>query len=194
MNSFGNFSRRRGVWAPSRLQVWKETIQAGDVVVAPAEGVYGYCCDPFNERAVHKIFSLKQRASSKGLIVLCSTIFDVRRVADISGPLQRDILKAMNEHWPGAVTLILPAKESAPDYLTGGNGTVAVRIPSAEYMHEYLAKWRGPLVSTSLNISGQTPARTASAIPYGPVALKYPETLPGTSSRIYNVITGTWER
>tara|TARA_R110000868_G_scaffold262401_1_gene520992 strand:- start:166670 stop:167179 length:510 start_codon:yes stop_codon:yes gene_type:complete len=169
-------------------------LQAGDVVVAPAEGVYGYCCDPFNERAVHKIFSLKQRASGKGLIVLCSTIYDVGRVADITGPYQADILRAMNAHWPGPVTLILPAKASTPDYLTGGRGTVAVRIPSAEYMHEYLSKWKGPLVSTSLNISGHPPVRNHNHIPYGPLALKYTSVLSGTSSSIYNVMTGAWER
>lgn len=194
VNSLGNFSRRRGVWAPSKLQAWKEVLQSGDVVVAPAEGVYGYCCDPFNERAVYKILSLKRRSSAKGLIILCSTIYDVNRVADISGPLQKDILRAMNKHWPGPTTLILPAKPSTPDYLTGGRHTVAVRIPSCEYMHEYLSKWKGPLVSTSLNISGQPAVRSDKSIPYGPIALKYTESLSGSSSTIYNVLTGAWER
>ena len=151
------------MWEPSRLERWRETLVSGDVVVAPAEGVYGYCCDPFNERAIYKIMSLKQRASNKGLIVLCRNIFDVMRVADIHGKYDREIRKAMEAHWPGQVTLILPAKASLSDALTGGRGTVAVRIPSAEYMHEYLAKWKGPLVSTSLNISGFPPARATSA-------------------------------
>ncbi|MAI08564.1 MAG: hypothetical protein CMF61_06355 [Magnetococcales bacterium] len=193
-DSFGTFSRRRGVWEPSRLEKWRETLASGDVVVAPAEGVYGYCCDPFNERAIYKVMSLKQRSSAKGFIVLCRNIFDVMRVADVTGVYEKEIRRAMDAHWPGAVTLILPAKSSLSDALTGGKGTVAVRIPSVLYMHEYLSKWKGPLVSTSLNISGYPPARYEAEIPYGPIALKYPETLSGTSSRIYNVLTGEWLR
>lgn len=172
------------------MEKWREALRAGDVVVAPAEGVYGYCCDPFNERAIYKIMSLKQRSSSKGLIVLCRNIFDVMRVADVQGTYAREIKRAMEAHWPGPTTLILPAKSSISDALTGGRGTVAVRIPSAEYMHEYLAKWKGPLVSTSLNISGFPPARYENEIPYGPLALKYTEALSGSTSTIINVITG----
>lgn len=182
------------MWAPSKLEKWCNTLDSGDVVVAPAEGVYGYCCDPFNERAIYKIMSLKQRSSGKGLIVLCRNIFDVMRVADIHGAYSREIRKAMNAHWPGQVTLILPAKNSVSDALTGGRGTIAVRMPSSEYMHEYLAKWKKPLVSTSLNISGYPAARHEHEIPYGPIALKHPEALSGSTSRIYNIMTGEWIR
>ena len=194
VNSFGAFSRRRGEWAPSKLQRWVEALQRGEVVAAPAEGVYGYCCDPFNEHAMEKIMSLKGRNSSKGLIVLCRNLADVKRVANLSGTYAGDVKKAMDENWPGAVTLILPASKMVPDILTGFQDTVAVRIPSELYMHEYLEKHKGPLVSTSLNLSGEPAARRAQQVPFGIVALTMKHRLSGKTSRIFNVITGEWLR
>lgn len=194
VNSFGNFSRRRGEWAPSKLQRWQDTLFRGEVVAAPAEGVYGYCCNPFNERSLQQIISLKNRSSAKGLIVLCRNMRDVARVADIEGEYKEEILRAMDKYWPGAVTLILPASKNVPDILTGFKETVAVRIPSELYMHEYLEKWKGPLVSTSLNLSGQPAVRRHQRIPHGVVSLTLEHRLSGETSRIFNVITGEWLR
>lgn len=182
------------MWAPSVLQKWKEALKRGEVVAAPAEGVYGYSCDPFNEQAVMKLLSLKNRPVDKGLIVLCRHVKDVARFADLTGDYAEDIAKAMNKNWPGAVTLVLPAKATTPGYITGYRNTVTVRIPKEVYMHEYLEKWGGPLVSTSLNTTGEPPARRAEQIPYGPVALTLKSPLAGSSSKIFDVISGTYLR
>jgi L-threonylcarbamoyladenylate synthase len=194
VNSFGNFSRRRGEWAPSKLQGWQDALFRGEVVAAPAEGVYGYCCSPFNERAIGHVLSLKNRSSAKGLIVLCRNIADVRRVADLEGDYKDDIIRAMNRHWPGAVTLILPASPAVSGILTGFRDTIAVRIPEELYMHEYLEKWKNPLVSTSLNLTGKPAIRRGERIPHGVVSLTMEHRLSGETSRIFNVITGEWLR
>ena len=194
VSSSGTFSRVRGVWAPSHLQKWKEALEKGEVVAAPAEGVYGYSCSPFNEQAVMKLLSLKDRSIDKGLIVLCRHVKDVARFADLTGDYAEETIAAMNKYWPGPVTLVLPAKASAPGYITGYRDTVTVRIPSEMYMHEYLEKWGGPLVSTSLNTTGQPPARRKSQIPFGPVSLTLDKPLEGTSSGIFDVISGNWIR
>lgn len=188
------FSRRRDEWAPSRYVAWISALKKGDVVASPAEGVYGYNCDPFNDQAIQKICSLKNRPLGKGLVVLVRNERDVRRMVDFTG-YEQEIENAMAKHWPGQVTLVLPVKKSISDYLTGGVGTVAVRMPSKPYMQEYLGKWGGPLVSTSLNLSGQPPARLNRDIPAGPVALKLEsQRLDGSVSQIYNVLTGEWLR
>ena len=182
------------MWAPSRLQTWKTSITKGEVVAAPAEGVYTYNCDPYNEQAVLSLLSLKGRPIEKGLTVLCRHVKDVARFADLTGEFAEDIAQAMNRYWPGDVTLLLPAKSNAPSYLTGYGNKIAVRIPKEIYMHEYLEKWSGPLVSTSLNTTGEPAARRASAIPYGPVSLTHAKSLNGKESGIFDVITGAYLR
>lgn len=119
---------------------------------------------------------------------------DVQRFADFGSIYAEDMKRAMSAHWPGPVTLVVPAKDTVPHSVTGGADTVALRLPSEPYMREYLNAWGGPLVSTSLNISGQAPVRRAEKIPSGPMALKLKKPLKGESSRIYNVVTGFWER
>ena len=181
------------MWAPSKLERWKLALMRDDVVVAPAEGVYGYCCDPFNDVALQKILSLKGRAPGKGLVVLVRNSRDLARFVDFS-EYANDISNAMAAYWPGHVTLIMPAKSTISDMITGGRGTVAIRLVSTDYMLEYLNRWGGPLVSTSLNVTGQPPVRRAERIPPGAIALPLKHRLSGDVSRIFNVVTGSWER
>lgn len=188
------FSRKRDQWAPSKYQRWLAALKKGDVVVSPAEGVYGYNCDPFNEQAILKVCSLKDRTLEKGLVVLVRTEADLRRLVDYSG-YEKEIAEAIAKHWPGQVTLVMPVRKSISDYLTGNKNTIAVRMPSVPYMQEYLKKWGKPLVSTSLNLSGYPPAREAGQIGAGAVALSFKNRrLDGSVSTIYNVVTGEWIR
>ena len=188
------FSRKRDVWPPSKYELWLSALRRGEVVIAPAEGVYGYSCDPFNEQAVLKLCSLKNRSIEKGLLVIVRNERDLLRFVDFS-VYGDDIRKAMKKHWPGQTTLVVPAKKSVPHFITGGRSTVAIRMPEPVYMQEYLGKWGGALVSTSCNEAGMPPARRKEELPWGAVALTMPNGhLDGSVSVIYNVITGEWIR
>lgn len=188
---------------PKTLQPWRTSLQAGEVVAAPAEGVYGYCCDPFNEAALTKLMHLKRRSPSKGLIVL---IRDVSQLSQLCPqPLPDDCIKATEAHWLGTAnhqpstinqptTLILPALPTLSKLLTGAHTTLAIRLPHSPYMQEYLKAWGQPLVSTSMNISGEPAAAQANQVPAGIPALTLPTPLTGQSSRIFNPLTGTWLR
>jgi tRNA A37 threonylcarbamoyladenosine synthetase subunit TsaC/SUA5/YrdC len=78
--------------------------------------------------------------------------------------------------------------------LTGDFGTLAIRLPQPAYMQAYLQAAAIPLVSTSLNISGEAPATHAAAIPTGTPSLTLNEPLSGTPSRIFNPMTNQWLR
>lgn len=162
-------------------------------MAAPAEGVYGYCCDPFNEAALRKLMSIKNRPASKGVIILVSSYRQLDRFVDKSR-LKAAHHHAMQKYWPGPYTLILPAKRELPDLITGSRDTIAVRMPEPLYMREYLRAWAGGLVSSSLNESGEEPVREAAHIPHGPVALELSRPLRGGSSKIYDPIKDVWMR
>jgi L-threonylcarbamoyladenylate synthase len=184
----------------SQLDTWVKALKSGEVCAAPAEGVYGYVADPFNEDALDKLITLKQRDASKGLIVLIPNTEQLKHLCPRNLPTAAQI--AIGAYWNElsvasrqlSVTLILPALKSLPEQLTGGKGTIAVRCPSAPYMREYLEAFNGPLVSTSLNISGEPPATTASQIPPGIPALTLPGPLHGTPSRIFDPLQNIWLR
>ncbi len=180
-------------WRQDRLSFWVQELRKGEVVVAPAEGVYGYCCDPFNEAALRKLMAIKNRPVDKGVIILVGSMKQLDRFVDRSrfNAAHREAIK---KYWPGAYTLILPAKPELPDLITGNRDTIAVRMPEPIYMKEYLRAWSKGLVSSSLNESGEEPVRDAEEIPHGPVALEMSRPLRGGSSKIYDPEKNVWIR
>lgn len=181
-------------WNASELSAWAAALKAGQVCAAPAEGVYGYVADPFNPEALQRVLKVKNRVPTKGCIVLIHTLEQLR---ELCPPLPSSCTDAIATHWqPGQppVTLILPALPSLPELLTGGMPTIAVRMPQVEYMHAYLKAAGQPVVSTSLNLSGEPPGTRAEDVPLDVPALTLPQPLSGTPSRIFNPVTGMWLR
>jgi L-threonylcarbamoyladenylate synthase len=184
------FSSSSGVdpmsmWSSRELSPWLAALKKGEIVAAPAEGVYGYCADPFNSRALEKILEIKQRSLQKGLIVLISKLSQLDQLSPRSLP--EECRSAVSAYWPGAVTILLPALSSLPGILTGGLSTVA-------YMLEYLEAHGGPLCSTSLNPSGEPPAIVPKQISGGIPSLTLSEPLSGSVSRIFNPVAHSWLR
>lgn len=176
------------------MKNWLAAVSCGEVVAAPAEGVYGYCCDPFSKAALQKLLHLKQRGPQKGLIVL---IHHERQLDEVCSPLGVAEREAIATYWAEGqppTTLLLPAKAGLSLLLTGGRDTLAIRRARVGFMQEYLAAWGQPLVSTSLNISGEAPATDADTIPAGVVALTLPTPLSGTPSQIYDCAAKRWLR
>jgi len=91
-----------------------QIITNGGVVVFPTRGLYGLGADAFNEKAVSRIFKIKQRSTKKPVLVLINEISHLDRLVKTITPLARRIMSA---HWPGRVTLVfdaLPARLPAP--------------------------------------------------------------------------------
>ena len=178
---------------------WLAAVKQGNLAAAPAEGQYGYVADPFNPQALQNILNAKQRKADKGFIVLISSWSHLDLLCP---PLPPAIKTTLREVWPcppeKAVTVLLPAKPGLPPLLTGGGDTIAVRFPATSYMQAYLEGWAaispGPLVSTSLNLSGQPPATSAEDIPTGVTTLALPQPLTGPASRIWDLKNNSWLR
>lgn len=132
----------------------------GGVVAHACEGVWGLACDPFDEAAVGRVLDIKGRAAAKGLIVVagCADAF----AAEL-GALDDAIAERIRDSWPGAVTWVV-ASERFPDWITGGRGTVAVRVPDHAQSRALSLAFGAPIVSTSANRSGAPPCLTAENV------------------------------
>ena len=127
----------------------------GAVFAYPTEAVYGLGCDPKNENAVKRLLEIKQRPMSKGLILIAS---DFSQVEEYLKPLNQDQLKFTK---PSETTYIYAAKSTAPKWLTGDFDSLAVRITKHPLVRELCSKLDSALVSTSANLTGEEPAKTA---------------------------------
>lgn len=129
----------------------------GGLIAYPTEAVFGLGCDPLNEAAVARLLELKRRPLHKGLIVLAA---DLQQLQPFLAPLDSELQQKLDRTWPGPVTWILPASPATPFWLTGNRPAIAVRVTDHPLAAELCAAC-GPLVSTSANITGSAPARTA---------------------------------
>lgn len=132
-------------------------LRRGGVVAHACEGVWGLACDPLDEEAVERVFDIKGRAASKGLIMIaaCAEAFTTEL-----GILDDATAERIRASWPGPVTWVVPS-ERFPDWITGGRGTVAVRVPEHAQSRALARACGAPIVSTSANRSGNPPCLTA---------------------------------
>lgn len=140
------------------LQLARRELACGGVVAYPTEAVWGLGCEPLNRHAFERLIELKQRPLHKGVILIAA---EFEQLETFIAPVPKAKLNPALDSWPGPHTWLMPAAEWVPKYLTGGRATLAVRVTAHPVAAALCRKYCGPIVSTSANISGRPPARTA---------------------------------
>ena len=133
-------------------------MRQGGVVAYPTEAVWGLGCDPHNWRAVDTILALKQRAKSKGLILVAATIEQLTPYLTLISSEQRQVLE---ESWPSATTWLVPKNSAIPDWVCGEHSSVALRVSQHPYVYYLCEAFGGAIVSTSANPQGKPAPRQA---------------------------------
>lgn len=136
-------------------------VRCGGVIAYPTEAVYGLGCDPSRLDAVQRILTLKQRPANKGLILLAA---DFSQLEPYVLPLDKVTQARVFPTWPGAVTWVLPAKATVSPLIRGEHTTLAVRVTTHPLCRALCQQLGHPLISTSANVNGQAPARSADAV------------------------------
>jgi L-threonylcarbamoyladenylate synthase len=145
----------------SALQVASAAILNGSVISIPTETFYALSADPFNLRAVEQIFLIKGRQDWKPLLMLADSVDQVEAIAQ---NIPDRFYKIAERFWPGPLTLILPAASRVPRKITGGTGTVGVRIPDLVVTRLFIRAIDMPLIGTSANLSGHPPCSTPDEV------------------------------
>jgi L-threonylcarbamoyladenylate synthase len=136
-------------------------VLAGGIVAYPTETFYGLAVDPLNPGAVARLFDVKGRASEKAFPLVAASVEQIEAQVGDLPPLGHRLAAAF---WPGPLTLVISAASTLPSIVTGGSGTVAVRIPGLALAREFALNAQRPLTSTSANRAGQPPASTVGAV------------------------------
>ena len=135
-----------------------EPFKQGKLFAYPTEAVFGLGCDPDNEQAAMRLLSVKKRPINKGLILIASDFSQVEKYLQPLLPTQQPFTL------PSDTTYIFPALDSAPAWLTGDFNSLAVRFTHHPVARELCQTLQSAIVSTSANISGQEPAKTAETL------------------------------
>ncbi|MHA1271230.1 MAG: L-threonylcarbamoyladenylate synthase [Candidatus Helarchaeota archaeon] len=134
-------------------------LRKGEIIVYPTDTVYGVGCDAYNIISIKKVYQIKERDLNKGFPILIGSIKFIKNFAQLN-----NIAKILIEkYWPGQLTIILNKKKKVPEIITGGQNTIAVRLPKNQ-ITTLLAKEVkcGGIIGTSANLSGKKEPTTIS--------------------------------
>ena len=137
-----------------------ETLKQGGLIAYPTDTTYGLGCDIFNRRGIKNIYQIKQRDARKPFSFICSDLSDAANYARVSN----FAFKIMKRHLPGPYTFVLDATRVVPDSLTTRQKTVGIRIPADEIALAIVRELGHPLVTTSANLTGETPLHDPAEI------------------------------
>jgi L-threonylcarbamoyladenylate synthase len=126
-------------------------LKAGAIGVIPTDTVYGVAARASDKQAVTRLYELKKRDAKPGTLVAAS----IAQLEELG--FKHRYLKAVEQFWPGAVSVVIPISDPNLKYLHQGKMSLAVRIPKDDELLAIL-KVTGPLLTSSANQPGETPA------------------------------------
>jgi tRNA threonylcarbamoyl adenosine modification protein (Sua5/YciO/YrdC/YwlC family) len=129
----------------------RDVLEAGGVLVLPTDTLHGLSAAVTSLQAVMRIAAIKGAASRTQFLLLADSIKMVERYVESFGCSGHDSLARL---WPAPVTVILPAGDRCPDWL---GDTVAFRVPDYPPLREVIRHLGVPVISTSINRSGEPP-------------------------------------
>jgi L-threonylcarbamoyladenylate synthase len=128
--------------------------KSGAVLVIPTDTVYGLAARAADQAAVSRLYELKRREGKPGTLIAAST----DQLVELG--IKKRYLTAVEQFWPGALSVIIPCADPALRYLHQGKMSLAIRIPAQPDLVALLRQ-TGPLLTSSANHPGESPAVNA---------------------------------
>ncbi len=140
-----------------KIKQASQILQEGKILIHPTENLYGIGAIISATDTIIRISKIKKRNKKEGFIVLIGNISQLYLLVDSSaiGYIEE---KLINQYWPGPLTIIFNAKKKYCQNPICYNKTIAVRLVGNEITREIINKVGIPIISTSINISGEKEA------------------------------------
>lgn len=138
-----------------------EILRAGGLVAFPTETVYGLGADASSAAAVARLYKVKGRPADHPVIVHFES---AERALAFAREVPDEAKVLAKKFWPGPLTLVLRRSAKAKDFVTGGQDTVGLRVPSHPVAQELLKAFGGGIAAPSANRFGHVSPTTASHV------------------------------
>ena len=137
------------------IQSCLQVLHEGGLILYPTDTIWGIGCDATNEKAVEKIYKLKNRNEEKSMIILLAKEQDITKYVDDDRLPVFDFIKGINK----PVTMIYSRARNLAKNLVNKDGSIGIRLVTDIFCRKLIDEFGKPLVSTSSNISGYPPPR-----------------------------------
>lgn len=137
-------------------------LREGELVVFPTETVYGLGADATNDAAIQQIYTIKKRPRNHPLIVHIANVAELERWAT---SINRTAWQLAKTFWPGPLTLILQRAPQILSSITGGQDTIAIRVPNHPVTQKLLQLFGSGIAAPSANYFGKlSPTQTSHVL------------------------------
>lgn len=144
-------ARIRSIEELDALEQALDLLRAGEPIAFPTDTVYGVGSAGLDAQAVIRLYEVKQRPRHQAIPLLLADLDDLRTVCPMIPAVAEELAA---RHWPGGLTLVVPAVSHLPSELLAGGSTVAVRIPDHAALRDLIRRLGQPLAATSANLHG----------------------------------------
>jgi len=137
-----------------------EVLKSGGVILYPTDTIWGIGCDATNAEAVKRVYEIKKREDSKAMLVLMENPNRLNSYVDEVPEIALDLIDVTDK----PMTIIYSGAKNLAKNLINSDGSIGIRITEEAFTQQLIQRFRKPIVSTSANISGDTPAQNFSEI------------------------------
>jgi len=141
------------------IEIAQELFLNGSIFIYPTDTIYGFGGNPFNETSIRQISDVKGKQNWRRYIFLVSDLETLKSYADINSEKHLDLLLSI---WPNPVSVILKLNKKYQELLQSETG--AFRIPNHRFCYKLISELKMPLISTSVNRTGNEPLNDPSLI------------------------------
>jgi len=128
-----------------------KVLQDGGIILYPTDTIWGIGCDATNEKAIEKIYKLKNRQDKKSMIILVADEKDIFNYVEKPDKKIFEYLSSAKK----PTTVIYEHAKNIAQNLISSDGTIAIRIVKDDFCKALIDQFKKPIVSTSANISGE---------------------------------------
>lgn len=137
----------------TQIQKAAESLQNNGVGIFPTDTVYGIGCKLDDEKALQKLFKIRNRPEEKAVLAVVDSVEMAEKYVIISEEVKT---KLIQKYWPGGLTIVLPCKtDTVPSLARGGGMTLGIRQTNHPVLLELLKKVGVPIVAPSANFAGK---------------------------------------
>lgn len=124
-----------------------DAVRKGGLIVFPTDSVYALGCDPFDRKAVDRLYHAKGMTDNHRCSVICG---DLKQVASVARAVSDEAFHFMRRHMPGPYTVLLKASRDLPKEATGKRKQIGVRMPDHPVALALVEELGKPLLVTSV--------------------------------------------
>jgi len=135
-------------------------MREGGVILYPTDTVWGLGCDATDDKAVRRIYEIKQRVDNKAMLVLVNSVAKLQGYVEEVPEMAYELIEMSRK----PLTVIYDRGRNFAASLLGEDGSIGIRVTNEAFSHQLCLQFRRPVVSTSANVSGRPTPRNYSQI------------------------------